>query len=338
MAKATPVPSAAKPPVGYAAVHGGIVDVLQTARTHAVRSVNAWMTASYWELGRRVVEAEQKGKRRADYGDQLLKRLSLDLTGAFGRGFGVVNLQQMRNFYLVWPLAEIYQTPSDTSRTPPAAGLASIAQHFPLPWSAYVRLLSVKNAFARQFYEAEALRGGWSVRQIDRQINSQFFERTSLSRNQAAMLTKGAIAIPEDAVTPESAIKDPFVLEFLGLKDEYSETALEAALIHRLEDFLLELGDDFAFVGRQKRLRLDDMHTYLNYAKAHWMREGENPPVGLILCQQKGAAEAHYALEGLGNKVLAAEYQTILPSESVMAEALARTTRLLESRSQHLSP
>ena len=223
------------------------------------------MTASYWELGRRVVEAEQKGKRRADYGDQLLKRLSLDLTGAFGRGFGVVNLQQMRNFYLVWPLAEIYQTPSDTSHTPPAAGLASIAQHFPLPWSAYVLLLSVKNAFARQFYEAEALRGGWSLRQIDRQINSQFFERTSLSRNQTAMLTKGAIAIPEDTVTPESAIKDPFV--------------------------------------------------------------------GLILCQQKGAAEAHYALEGLGNKVLAAEYQTILPSESVMAEALARTTRLLESRS-----
>lgn len=366
MAKAPSTPSIVKPLAGYAAVHGGIVDVLQTARIQAARSVNAWMTASYWELGRRVVEAEQKGKRRADYGDQLLKRLSLDLTGEFGRGFGVVNLQQMRNFYMVWPLAEIYQTPSDKSQPTPAMGLAAIGQHFPLPWSAYVRLLSVKNAFARQFYEEEALRGGWSVRQIERQINSQFFERTSLSRNKAAMLAKGAIAIPADTVTPESAIKDPFVLEFLDLKDEYSESALEAALIHRLEDFLLELGDDFAFVGRQKRLRLDDtwfrvdlvffhrrlrclvivdlklgkfdyadagqMHMYLNYAKAHWMREGENPPVGLILCQQKGAAEAHYALEGLGNKVLAAEYQTVLPSESVMAEALARTTRLLEAR------
>lgn len=385
-------------PAGYASVHVGIVDLLQAARMQAARSVNALMTASYWEIGRRIVEAEQKGKRRAGYGEQLILRLSADLTKQFGRGFSERNLDQMRLFYTAWPLGTIYQPPSDKSRTKaipqtvsaesqilqtlseklqplPAisehphstpARLAAIAQYFPLPWSAYVRLLSVKSDPARRFYETEALRGGWSVRQLDRQVNSQFYERTALSRNKAAMLTKGAVANPEDTVTPEEAIKDPYVLEFLNLKDEYSESELEAALIHRLEDFLLELGDDFAFIGRQKRLRLDDtwfrvdlvffhrrlrclvivdlkvgkfsyadagqMHLYLNYATANWMREGENPPVGLILCSQKGAAEAHYALEGLSNKVLAAEYQTVLPSEELIAKELAHTTRLLEER------
>ncbi len=376
-----------KPPAGYAVVHVGIVDLLQAARAQAARSVNALMTASYWEIGRRIVEAEQKGKRRAGYGEQLIERLTADLTAQFGRGFSRQNLWQMRSFYLNWPPEQILQTvsgesailqtASDKSQTPSAvsaplqampARLAAVAARFPLPWSAYVRLLSVKSDHARGFYETEALRGGWSVRQLDRQIDSQFYERTALSRNKTAMLAKGAVAKPEDTITPDEAIKDPYVLEFLNLKDEYSEAELEEALIHRLQDFLLELGDDFAFVGRQKRLRLDDtwfrvdlvffhrrlrclvivdlkvgkftyadagqMHLYLNYARANWMREGENPPVGLILCSRKGAAEAHYALEGLPNKVLAAEYQTVLPSEAVIARELAHATRLLEETSK----
>ena len=396
-------PAPAKPekttlPADYANIHVSIVDLLQAARAQAARSVNALMTASYWEVGRRIVEAEQKGKRRAGYGEQLIMRLSADLTQQFGRGFSERNLNQIRLFYMTWPLRTIFQTApekslaqaipqtasaessirqtaSDKLQTlsaislPPQAmptRLAAVAACFPLPWSAYVSLLSVKNEAARSFYETEALRGGWSVRQINRQIDSQFYERTALSRNKAAMLTKGAVAQPEDTITPDEAIKDPYVLEFLGLKDEYSEAELEEALILRLQDFLLELGDDFAFVGRQKRLRLDDtwfrvdlvffhrrlrclvivdlkvgkftyadagqMHLYLNYAKANWMREGENPPVGLILCSRKGSAEAHYALEGLSSKVLAAEYQTVLPSEHVLAEELAHTTRLLEER------
>lgn len=244
--------------------------------------------------------------------------------------------------------------------------LPALAQAFPLPWSAYVRLLSVRNPLARTFYETEALRGGWSVRQLDRQIGSQFYERTALSHNKAAMLEKGELAQPGDTITPEQAIKDPFVLEFLNLKDEYSESDLEEALIQHLADFLLELGDDFAFVGRQRRLRIDDswfridllffhrrlkcllvidlkvgkfgyadagqMHLYLNYAREHWMKPGENPPVGLILCAEKGAAEAHYALEGLPNKVLAAEYQTVLPDEKLLAEELEKTRRELDDR------
>jgi predicted nuclease of restriction endonuclease-like (RecB) superfamily len=372
---------------GYDGIRSDIVALLESARHAAARSVNALMTASYWEIGRRIVEFEQGGEDRAAYGQALLKRLSGDLSASFGRGFGVGNLQQMRNFYLAWPAEQIYQTVSDKSSAPrklqiPSAipadrqnsesllrnsiDLPLLAKAFPLPWSAYVRLLSVKNEMARAFYETEALRGGWSVRQLDRQIGSQFYERTALSHNKAAILQKGEASEPGDMLTPEQAIKDPFVLEFLNLKDEYSESDLEAALIQHLADFLLELGDDFTFVGRQRRLRIDDnwfridllffhrqlkclvvidlkvgkfsyadagqMHLYLNYAREHWMKPGENPPVGLILCAEKGAAEAHYALEGLPNKVLAAEYQMVLPDEKLLADELDKTRRELDAR------
>lgn len=363
-------------PTGYKGIHIGIVDLLQQARVAAARNVNALMSASYWEIGRRIVEAEQKGKRRAGYGEQLIERLSADLTQQFGRGFSPDNLEYMRRFFLAYPVTAISETASRISDGELGANisetvsgkltLTQLTQAFTLPWSAYVRLLSVKDDHARQFYETEALRGGWSVRQLDRQIGSQFYERTALSRNKAAMLSKGAVAKPEDAVTPEEAIKDPFVLEFLALKDEYSETQLEEALVHQLEDFLLELGDDFAFVGRQKRLRLDDtwfrvdlvffhrtlrclvivdlkigkfsyadagqMHMYLNYAKAHWMREGENPPVGLILCADKGHALARYALDGLPNKIMAANYKTVLPDAEFLQKELEKTRLMLESR------
>ncbi|PKY09803.1 hypothetical protein B1757_13020 [Acidithiobacillus marinus] len=345
----------------YSAVHSEIVLLLDTARLAAARSVNAVMTATYWEIGRRIVEMDQGGQDRAAYGDALIERLAGDLTKRFGRGFSRQNLQQMRSFYLAWPIETIRQTVSGES-----SDLSNIAATFPLPWSAYVRLLSVKNEAARRFYETEALRCGWSVRQLDRQVNSQFYERIALSRNKAAMLQKAEQAESGDSVTPEQALKDPFVLEFLNLKDEYSESELEEALIQHLADFLMELGDDFAFVGRQRRLRLDDswfrvdllffhrqlkclividlkvgkfshadagqMHMYLNYAKAHWMKPGENPPIGLILCADKGSAEAHYALDGLPNKVLAAEYQTVLPDEKLLADEIEKTQQALGAR------
>lgn len=371
----------------YAAVRTDIVTLLDSARCAAARSVNSLMTASYWEIGRRIVEFEQGGQERAHYGEALMVRLATDLSARFGRGFSKRNLEQMRLFYLAWPADQIAQTASAQSgpaviRQAPSGNsvlarnsetvtrnstdLTSLAKAFPLPWSAYVRLLSVKNPQARAFYKTEALRGGWSVRQLDRQVNSQFYERTALSHNKAAMLEKGEVAEPGDAITPEQAIKDPFVLEFLNLKDEYSESDLEDALIQHLADFLLELGDDFAFVGRQRRLRLDDswfridllffhrslkcllvidlkvgqfsyadagqMHMYLNYARTHWMKPGENPPIGLILCAGKGSNEAHYTLEGLSNKVLTAEYRTALPDEKLLAEELDKTRRELEIR------
>jgi predicted nuclease of restriction endonuclease-like (RecB) superfamily len=319
------------------------------------------MTATYWEIGRRIVDSEQAGQQRAEYGEALIRRLASDLTPRFGRGFGWRNLMQMRAFFVAWPSTKILQTPSAKS-----LALPELATKFPLPWSAYVRLLSVKNPSARAFYEAEALRAGWSVRQLDRQISSLFYERIALSKNKAAMLEKAETAEPSDVVTPEETIKDPFVLEFLDLKDEYSESDMEESLIEHLTDFLLELGDDFTFLGRQRRLRIDDtwfridlvffhrrlrcllivdlkvgkfgyadagqMHLYLNYAREHWMKPGENPPIGLILCAERGAAEAHYALDNLPNKVLAAEFQTVLPDEKLIAEELERSRQELEGR------
>lgn len=238
-------------PTGYVGIHNGIVALLDDARHTVAHSVNALMTASYWEIGRRIIEVEQKGRRRASYGEQLIARLSDDLTTRFGRGFSVDNLENMRRFFLIYSRSMISETLSRNF------DLTELAQFFTLPWSAYVRLLSVKDTYARQFYETEALQGGWSVRQLDRQISSQFYERTALSRDKAAMLVTGSIPKQQDIVTPNEAIKDPYVLEFLDLKDEYSESDLEEALIHRLEDFLLELGDGFTFIGRQRRLRID---------------------------------------------------------------------------------
>lgn len=382
---------------GCTSVLADVAHLLEAARRASVRTTNAIMTATYWEIGRRIVEFEQKGGQRAEYGKELINRLAIDLTRRFGRGFGPVNLSQMRKFYLFWSPQQIFQTVSEKSgdirqtvsakyihsaeksqtlsgqsqteisQTPSEQlSIADLAKRFPLPWSHYVLLLSIKKPEARTFYEAEVLRGGWSVRQLDRQISSQFYERALLSRNKAAMLKKGAKSLPADALTPEEEIKDPFVLEFLNLKDEYSENDLEEALILQLEHFLLELGGDFAFVGRQRRLRIGgewyrvdllffhrklsclviidlklgkfthadagQMHLYLNYAREHWTNNGENPPVGLILCAQKDHAVAHYALEGLSNKILASEYRTTLPDEKTLATELERTRKQFEQR------
>ena len=216
--------------------------------------MNSIITAAYWLVGRRIVEYEQGGAERAEYGAELIRRLSVDLTALYGRGFSVRNLRQMRAFYLAW---EIRRTPSAESVTPEAT-LATIASSFPLPWSAYVQLLSVRNEAAREFYEAEAIAGGWTIRQLRRQIDSEFYERTALSYDKEAMLLRGRQQEAGDIVSPAEAFKDPYILEFLGLKDEYSEADLEEALIRHLEEFLMELGGDFCFVGRQRRLRIGD--------------------------------------------------------------------------------
>jgi predicted nuclease of restriction endonuclease-like (RecB) superfamily len=361
-------------PQNYDDIRAEIVSLLKAARSATARNVNTIITATYWEIGRRIVTLEQGGEQRAEYGEQLIEKLARDLTRQFGRGFGRANLRQMRAFYRAWPEPQIRQTLSGKFAhtdhrgeiSSNSAALPNPSGWFPLPWSAYVRLLSVKREEARSFYQTEALRMGWSVRQLDRQIDSQFYERFTLSKNKAAILARAEEAQNGDSMTTEEAIKDPFVLEFLDLKDEYSESDMEAALIQHLADFLLELGDDFAFVGRQRRLRIDDnwfridliffhrrlrclvvvdvkvgkfsyadagqMHMYLNYAREHWMKDGENPPVGLILCAEKGASEAHYALDNLPNKVLAAEYRTTLPDEQIIAAELDRSRLELENR------
>ena len=353
----------------YRAVYGDVSKIIDAARDTAARSVNAAMTAAYWLIGRRIIESEQAGEERAEYGAALVERLAEDLTAQFGRGFSLRNIYNMRLFYLAHPTDRILQTPSAKFETPAVeVGLDDLLTAFPLPWSSYVRLLSVRNEHAREFYESEALRGGWSVRQLDRQIASQFYERTALSKNKAAMLTSGWKPKAQDLVRPQEQIKDPFVLEFLDLKDEYSESDLEDALIRHLETFLMELGDDFCFMGRQRRLRIGNrwyrvdllfyhrglrclvvidlkigafthadagqMHLYLNYAREHWVREGENPPVGLILCSEKDEALARYALDGLSNNVMAGKYRLTLPDEALLASELDRTRQAMELRGE----
>jgi predicted nuclease of restriction endonuclease-like (RecB) superfamily len=288
----------------------------------------------------------------------------------------------MRLFYLSYLDArKISETPSRKLLPAPSgaveleisetvsrkSGLVLLAERFPLSWSHYVMLVRrSRSPEARAFYETEALRGGWSVRQLDRQMSTLFYERTALSRDKAAMLRKGARPRAADRVTPDEEIKHPLVLEFLGLKDEYSETEFEEALIRHLETFLLELGGDLAFVGRQRRLRIGgqwyrvdllfyhrvlrcllvidlktepfthadagQMNLYLNYAREHWTRPGESPPVGLILCSEQDRAVAHYALGGLNHKIHSAEYRLALPSEKSLVAELEQTRRALETR------
>jgi len=377
--------------VSYPTLITGIGALLEQSRRAVVRAANCFMTATYWEIGRSIIEFEQGGKRRAEYGDELLKWLAEDLTAGHGRGFGWRNLASMKLFYLSY--SKILQTPSaklvsefgteilqtltaispgsisaTLSRKSPdpdwAEILQALAQRFPLPWSHYVKLLTVKDEAARRFYEEEALRGGWSVRQLDRQIGSLFYQRTLLSKDKAAMLRKGAKPQPDDALTVDEVVRDPLVLEFLNLKDEYSETDLEDALVRHLEAFLLELGGDFAFVGRQRRLRIGhvwyrvdliffhrrlrclvildlklgtftpadagQMHLYLNYAREHWTHEGENPPAGIILCSSADAALARYTLDTLPNKVMAREYQLALPELKRLEAELSATRKRLE--------
>ncbi len=355
----------------YPRVLADIVALLESARQTSVHAVNTFMCVAYWQIGKRIVQSEQHGSARAGYGDTVLKRLSADLSARFGRGFSQRNLEYMRLFYLSHPISQTLSAkllpapssaaPSLISQALSAKSSSPLAPAFPLPWSHYVRLLSVKDAGARTFYESQALRGGWSIRQLGRQIDSLFYERTQLSRNKSAMLLKGQKKSPHDLLSPDDQFKDPFILEFLGLKDEYSESQLEDALITHLQSFLLELGDDYAFIGRQRRLRIGDqwfrvdllffhrqlkslividlkvgpfthadarqMHLYLNYAVEHWKKPDENPPVGLILCAHKDAAIARYALENLPNKVLAAEYRLRLPNEKTIAAEIAKTQR-----------
>ena len=362
----------------YDSILSELSELLEQSRRLTARSVNAIMTATYWEIGRRIVEVEQKGAERAEYGEQVLERLAQDLTARFGRGFSLRNLRSFRAFYSGWQIRQTVSAEFEERRKVPdksekivqtvsaQSSLKETAKHFPLPWSHYVELLSYRDENEREFYESESLRGGWSVRQLKRQKDSQFYKRTLLSKNKAAMLEKGEKAEAEDYVSPDEEIKNPFVLEFLNLKDDYSELELETAIIKHLQSFLLEMGAGFAFVGQQMRLRVGDewyrvdlvlfnrrlkclviidlklgelthadigqMLLYTGYADAHWREEGENPPVGLILCDQKDDALAHYTLENLPNKSLASEYKMVLPDEKILVEGNRQAKKLLSAR------
>ena len=237
---------------------------------------------------------------------------------------------------------------------------------FPLSWTHYIRLMAVSDPEARALYEAEAIRGGWTVRQLERQISTQFFERVSASSNPERMLTFARKPSPPDAVALRDHIRDPYLLEFLDLKDEYSETDLEDAIVRHLESFLLELGAGFTFVARQKRIRIGDewyridlllyhralrclvvvdlklgrfshadagqMNLYLNYAREHLMGPDEHEPVGLILCSAKNDAVVHYAMGGINANVFASRYLTVLPDPEALRREINAAQRAFRGR------
>ena len=376
----------------YEAVYGDVSKIIDAARESAARSVNAAMTAAYWLIGRRIVEFEQSGEDRAEYGAALVEKLAEDLTGRFGRGFSqsrastkcASSTSHSRPTRILptpsgksAPLLRLQDSPDTVSgefedhlgRQDGTSTTYSTA--FPLPWSAYVRLLvGQERATPASSMRTEALRGGWSVRQLDRQIRLPVLRahRPLEEQGRDVDQAESGSPRPKDLVRPEEEIKDPFVLEFLDLKDEYSESDLEDSLDPPPGDLpAWSWEDDFCFMGRQRRLRIGNrwyrvdllfyhrglrclvvidlkigafthadagqMHLYLNYAREHWVREGENPPVGLILCSEKDEALARYALEGLPNNVMAGEYRITLPGEEILAAELGRTRQAMELRS-----
>ena len=338
-------------PKNYGSLFNRIAEILTEARSKIVREINKAQVLAYWEIGREIVEFEQKGKTRAKYGEELLKKLSADLSAKFGRGFSVDNLERMRRFYLTY---------SEKSET--------LSRKFEpmLSWSHYCELLKIEAPLARSFYEQEAIHNNWSVRELKRQINSMLFERLALSKDPKAvmkMAEKGQII-----EKPEDAIKDPYVLEFLNLKEEtsYTESQLEQALIDNLQYFLLELGKGFTFVARQKRITIANHHYYidlvfynrflkcfvlidlktgeldhadigqmnfyLNYFKENEKAEDENDPIGLILCAKKDNIFAKYVLGGLSNKVFASKYKLTLPSEKEIRLKLKSIPKMMEDK------
>jgi predicted nuclease of restriction endonuclease-like (RecB) superfamily len=325
-------------------------------------------------MGRRIVEYDQKGKEKAEYGKELLQKLSQDLNKRFGRGFSPDNLEAMRSFYLNYPInisetvsRKLEEQNSETVSRNSEITLAihPLTERFTLSWSHYRLLMRLDEPFKREFYEAECISGNWSVRQLDRQIQSMLYERTALSKQKLAVIAKAH----ESPITlkPEDEIKDPYILEFLGLKDEYSESQLEEALIKHLEHFLLELGNGFTFVARQKRITLEGSHyrldlllyhrilrclvaidlkigefshadagqmnLYLNYLKDKEKLLEENDPVGLILCTDKKKTVVEYALGGMNNRIFASKYKLQLPDPEVLkTEIEHEKQRLIEMK------
>lgn len=337
-----------------------ISELLDSARKQAKTAVNLSMVYAYYETGRRIYEEEQQGKERADYGKYLLKELSDYLLKKFGKGFSVTNLKQMRKFYLTYVNDQIGQTVSDQFKNLPTV---SSGRKFFLSWSHYLKLMRISDVNERHFYEIEAAKNDWSLSELKRQFNSALYERLVLSTNKdkvTRLATEGQII-----EKPKDAVKDPYVLEFLGLPElpEYSETELETRIIDHLQKFLLELGTGFAYIGRQVRFTFNEEHfrvdlvfynrllrcfvlfdlkigelkhqdigqmqMYVNYYDRKVKLEDENPTIGIVLCKDKNNAVVEMTLPENNTQIFASKYQTVLPSKEELK-------RLLEEQNNEL--
>jgi predicted nuclease of restriction endonuclease-like (RecB) superfamily len=320
--------------------------IIAAGRGRAAAAVNAELVLTYWQIGERIVREEQQGQHRAAYGTQLLARIGQRLQQEFGRAFNERNLQQMRQFSLAYPNANALRSE--------------------LTWTHYRRLMQLPDPAQRAFYERLAATGRWSSRELERQIDSLLYERVGLSRKPEALA--GSLPQPDRALTPyDEAFRDPYVLDFLGLEDTFSEKDLEAALVRNIEKFLLELGSDFCFVGRQRRLTIGgedyyvdlvffnrrlralvlvdlkigkltpadiaQMKLYLNWARRYDRQEGENDPIGLILCGSRNEQVVELLLtdpvDSVDERIKVSRY-LLLDSQDALKERLARISAAYE--------
>ncbi len=330
-----------------------VSDVLAQARKNAKTAVNLAMVYAYYEIGRMIVEEEQHGQNRAAYGKQILQELSKFLNEKYGKGFSTTNLKQMRQFYTVYSQDRISQTLSDQFENLPAV---STGRKFYLSWSHYLKLMRIDNIDERHFYEIESVKNDWSLTELKRQYNSSLYERIALSTDKDKVYR---LALEGQKVeTAKDAVKDPYVLEFLGLKElpEYSESELEGRIIDNLQQFLLELGTGFAFIGRQVRFTFDEEHfmvdlvfynrllrcfvlfdlkigelkhqdigqmqMYVHYYDRKVKLPDENPTIGIVLCRDKNNAVVEMTLPEDNTQIFASKYETVLPSKEALQKLL----------------
>lgn len=330
-----------------------ILDLLEQAKKNVKTAVNISMVYTYYEIGRRIVEEEQNGKDRADYGKYLLKELSEYLTSNFGKGFSADNLKLMRRFYVVYSKDQIGETVFTQFENLP---VVATGRKFYLSWSHYLKLMRIENIDERHFYEIESVKNDWSLSELNRQFDSSLYERLVLSteKDKVKRLSEEGQIIE----TPNDIVKDPYVLEFLGLpeKPEYSENELETRIIDNLQKFLLELGRGFTFVGRQERFTFEEEHffvdlvfynrylkcfvlfdlkigelkhqdigqmqMYVNYYDRKVKLPDENKTIGIVLCKDKKDSIVELTLPEDNTQIFASKYETVLPSKEELKKLI----------------
>ena len=319
-------------------IYQEIKELQKKKKNRVYQTINTTMTQTYFQIGKRIVEEEQGGESRAEYGKSLLKLLSVQLINEFGKGFSVDNLENMRRFYLAFQKSE------------------TVSRKFELSWSHYIFLTRIENIDERNFYEIESIENSWSLRELKRQFDSGLFERLKLSSDKQKV--KELSLNGQVIQTAQDLIKDPYILEFVGLPElsSYSESELEQKLIDKLENFLLELGKGFTFVARQKRITIDEKHfkvdlvfynrllksfvvidlkigelkhqdigqmmMYVNYFDRFEKTDDENSTIGIILCKDKSKALVELTLPKDNNQIYASKYLTILPNKEEFKKLL----------------
>lgn len=325
-------------------LYTAITEVINQARQQVKQAVNQQMVEAYWHIGRLIVEQEQQGEERAEYGKQQLSHLSKRLRDEFGKGFDVSNLRKMRQFYLAYPKQD--------------------ALRLKLSWTHYRVLMRIGNPSAREWYAQEASEQNWSSRALERQVGTLYYERLLASKDRQIVEQEAQEKTHELTETPQDYLRDPYILDFLNFQDKtYQESELEQAIITNLQQFLLELGKGFAFVERQQRIRTDDgdfyidlvfynfrlkcfllidlkmnklthqdvgqMDMYVRMYEEHKRCADDNPTIGLILCSERNNTVAKYSVLNESKQLFASKYMTELPSEEELRRELERERELL---------